>query len=89
MKYLKTILEFRKDAIKGGKGDKTSKKDIDPKQLLVGTEVEKEHTKDKEKAEEIAIDHLEEKPKYYTKLIKAKMVDEKPALKLAKKLGIS
>lgn len=39
-------------------------------------------------AKEIAIDHLSEDPKYYTKLIKAGLVDEKPALILAKQFGI-
>jgi hypothetical protein len=41
------------------------------KQLEKGIEVEKEHTKDEVKAAKIAIDHLKEDPKYYTKLTKA------------------
>ena len=40
------------------------------KQMEVGMKVEMEHTKDKEKAREIAMDHLWEDPKYYTKLKK-------------------
>ena len=40
------------------------------KQLKMGTKVEKEHTKDKKKAREIALDHILEDPKYYTKLHK-------------------
>jgi hypothetical protein len=41
------------------------------KQLEKGIEVEKEHTKDEVKAAKIALDHLKEDPKYYTKLTKA------------------
>lgn len=39
-------------------------------QLKKGLEVEKEHTKDIEKAKEIAMDHLSEDPNYYDKLRK-------------------
>lgn len=35
------------------------------KQLRVGTEVEKEHTKNVAKARKIASDHLRENPRYY------------------------
>ena len=41
------------------------------KQLEKGIKVEKEHTKDEVKAAKIALDHLKEDPKYYTKLNKA------------------
>ena len=37
-------------------------------QLQIGIKVELEHTSDKKVAEEIAMDHLYEDPKYYTKL---------------------
>lgn len=40
------------------------------KQLYMGMKVEMEHTDDKEKAKEIAMDHLWEDPTYYTKLKK-------------------
>lgn len=40
------------------------------KQLKMGIEVEKEHTKDSAKAREIALDHLLELPDYYTRLKK-------------------
>lgn len=40
------------------------------KQLEMGIEVEMEHTDDKQKAKEIAMDHLWEDPTYYTKLKK-------------------
>lgn len=38
------------------------------KELLKGVKVEMEHTSDKKKAAKIAMDHLYEDPKYYTKL---------------------
>lgn len=38
------------------------------KELTKGVKVEMEHTKDKSKAKEIAMDHLWENPKYYSKL---------------------
>lgn len=40
------------------------------KQLEMGIKVEMEHTDDKDKAKEIALDHLWEDPKYYSKLSK-------------------
>lgn len=40
------------------------------KQLKMGIKVEMEHTNDKAKAKEIAMDHLWEDPNYYTKLKK-------------------
>ena len=40
------------------------------KQVSMGLSVEMEHTDDKEKANEIVMDHLWEDPKYYTKLSK-------------------
>jgi hypothetical protein len=58
----------RKDRIPGGLGDKARKKDFDPKQVAKGIKVELEHTKDKAIAEEIALDHLTEDPRYYDKL---------------------
>ena len=40
-------------------------------QLEKGVEVEMEHTNDNKESERIALDHLDEDPMYYTKLIKA------------------
>lgn len=40
------------------------------KQIKMGIEIEYEHTDDKSKAREIAMDHLEEFPDYYTRLRK-------------------
>jgi len=41
---------------------------VDPKELKSGIEIEKEHTQDVALATKIAMDHLKEDPKYYTKL---------------------
>ena len=46
----------------------TTEKDVIPKELAMGIEVEKEHTNDEELAKEIALDHLTEIPDYYTRL---------------------
>jgi hypothetical protein len=40
-------------------------------ELMKGIRHEKEHTSDPKTAREIALDHLKEDPKYYTKLEKA------------------
>jgi hypothetical protein len=58
------------DKIKGGIGDKKTNSDFDKKQLASGAAVEREHTKDKSMAQEIARDHLTEDPEYYVKLRK-------------------
>jgi predicted ABC-type ATPase len=56
------------DRLPGGKGDKLKPEDVDPEQLKMGIEVELEHTNDRQVAREIALDHLAEDPRYYTKL---------------------
>lgn len=58
------------DRIPGGLADKKKPQDFDPDQLKKGIKVEMEHTEDPAKAEEIAMDHLTEDPKYYDKLEK-------------------
>jgi hypothetical protein len=58
------------DKIKGGKADKKKPSDFDSKELKKGQKVEREHTSDKDVAKEIAMDHLEEFPKYYEALDK-------------------
>jgi hypothetical protein len=58
------------DKLKGGKADKSSPKDFNPKALKKGKKVEREHTKDAHTTTEIAMDHLKEDPKYYDKLAK-------------------
>ena len=57
------------------------------KQLELGVAVESEHADNKGIAEEIALDHLWEDPEYYTKLIKAGLVDEPSALSLYKEMS--
>lgn len=44
--------------------------DVDPDELAMGIEVEKEHSDDEAAAERIALDHLAEIPDYYTRLKK-------------------
>jgi len=44
--------------------------DVIKKQLEMGMKIEKEHTNNPKEAMKIAVDHLEEKPDYYTKLKK-------------------
>ena len=69
-----------KEHFKGGEADNLSlediakKHDVDikdlEKELKKGIEIEMEHTDSKDKAEEIAKDHLVEFPDYYTRLKK-------------------
>lgn len=68
------------NTIKGGKADNMSVEDIAKKfnvsvdkikaQIKKGIEIEKEHTNDKEKATEIAMDHVTEFPDYYDRIEK-------------------
>jgi ADP-ribose pyrophosphatase YjhB (NUDIX family) len=70
----------KSEKIKGGIGDNKTLKEIAKKhnvsedhisnQLEMGIKVEMEHTKDKKKSKEIAIDHLTESANYYTELAK-------------------
>lgn len=53
--------------------------DVDPEQLAMGVEVEKEHTPDEETARRIALDHLAELPDYYTRLKEMEAQGEKNA----------
>ena len=46
------------------------------KELEMGIKIEMEHTDDKDKAKEIAMDHLWENPSYYTKLKKSDIEEE-------------
>ena len=60
----------------GGEGDSTPPDQVDPTQLSTGIQIEMEHTNDVEIAKEIAVDHLTEDPKYYTKLVNAGLAKE-------------
>jgi hypothetical protein len=78
LKYNSALKED--ESLKGGKADKMSLGDIAVKhkvdietltdQFLQGVQIEKEHTKDRKMAVEIAMDHLAEDPHYYKKLKK-------------------
>lgn len=68
LKAIEASKNKSEDVIPGGLGDKVTEKSVDPTQLKMGIEVEMEHTSDPNIAKEIAIDHLVEDPKYYTKL---------------------
>ena len=64
------------EKIVGGKGDCKDDDDFNKKQLRMGKKVEREHTKSKRAAGEIARDHLAENKKYYSKLKRAGLADE-------------
>lgn len=55
------------------KGRLITPKNINKTQLKMGIKMEKEHTSDTRIAKKIAIDHLLEDNKYYTKLKKARL----------------
>ena len=59
------------ERIPGGRASGMHPSDFDPRQLKLGIRVEMEHTRDKRIAQEIAMDHLTEDPRYYDKLRKA------------------
>ena len=73
------------DQIPGGLADESSPSDFDQGQLEKGIKVEKEHTDDPSLAEEIAMDHLFEDPKYYDKLEKVEAQNLAPDLALNKR----
>lgn len=56
------------DQLPGGLADNSKPSDFDPKQLAMGIRVELEHANSLKVAREIAMDHLKEDPRYYTKL---------------------
>lgn len=63
-------MSSHKDKIPGGLAARKSEESFSEKALDAGEKVEREHTSNKEVAEEIAMDHLVEDPAYYTKLKK-------------------
>jgi hypothetical protein len=69
----------------GGKGDNLSEDDADKNELAMGLKVEMEHTTSKKIAKEIALDHLSEDPKYYTKL---KSIHKENPRTIAKKKNV-
>lgn len=74
-----------KEKIKGGLADGKPDSKYDKKQLEKGRKIEKEHTDDPAKANEISKDHLEECPDYYTRLEKLENECEKSKEKKNKK----
>jgi len=85
MKSLGEVLEeltkhaARADLVPGGKGDALQPSQVNSAELSTGKKVEREHTSSAALAQEIALDHLKEDPKYYSKL-KECMPDEVPGL---------
>lgn len=65
------------DMIPGGKADKKSNEDFDPKQIAMGKKIEMEHVDDPAMAEEISRDHLTEFPDYYSRLKRMEAAAEK------------
>lgn len=59
------------ERIPGGFAAGRRPEDFDPEQLRAGTQVELEHTIDPAVAQEIAMDHLTEDPRYYEALREA------------------
>ena len=78
--HMKYKQGFKEEKLEGGVADDKSLSDIAKKhkvdvkvltkQFDKGVKVEMEHTDDKERAKEIAMDHISEDPKYYDKLSK-------------------
>lgn len=66
--FLRRNAKLGEDQIPGGLAQGKKDSDFNPKQIAMGAKVEKEHTPDPAKAREIARDHLEEFPQYYTAL---------------------
>jgi hypothetical protein len=59
-----------RNSLPGGLAERRgfTRADADPRELRAGIEHELEHTEDRALAEEIALDHLAEDPRYYTHL---------------------
>lgn len=81
MEYKDYFSEFETDdtssnKLQGGVGDATGPSDVNPAELALGVQVEMEHTNDINIATELALDHLTNEPKYYSKLVKAGLTTE-------------
>lgn len=86
---------MKQNNLKGGKADKLSIEDIAKKhklsigeieaQIEMGKKVEMEHVSDVKLAKEIAMDHLEEIPDYYTRLTKMEKEAKKDLTSEAKR----
>ena len=71
---LNEMINSHIDQLEGGLADRYTPSKYNQRELAMGIEVEKEHTPNPDIAREIAMDHLEEIPDYYTRL--KKMEDE-------------
>lgn len=78
MNWYKKAKEVEINDIFQGKADKEglSEKDVDQNELSMGIKVELEHTKNKDIAKKIALDHLAEMADYYSKLKKMESQSE-------------
>jgi len=77
------LAKWAKGVIPGGLAAGKPDSKYNKHQLQMGIEVEKEHTPDSQKSKEIAKDHLEEHPRYYTALDEMeKRLEEKKAVQL-------
>jgi hypothetical protein len=72
-----SLLDIAKKHTNNPKSEDSVKKTLKQleSQLIKGLEVEKEHTKDRERAKEIVMDHLFEDPNYYDKLKKVEATE--------------
>lgn len=91
MKFREALVEQKAvvSALKSqGKAKHKSDDEYCPIELEIGRQVEKEHVDSDDAAKEIAKDHLEENPMYYTKVLAPKEKEVKDiALKVMKKNG--
>lgn len=76
------------EVFKGQRQVGVTAKDVDPKEFLVGLEVEKEHSSDIAVTKVIALQHLAENPKYYSEGMKKGIFDEPAAINVYKKYFI-
>ena len=74
--FFDELEKIAKEMIVGGKGDNKPISQFDKKEFAKGMRVEREHTKSRKAASEIARDHLTEDPHYYSKLMRAGLADE-------------
>ncbi len=74
--FYEDIIGEQVNSLTGGVGDTTAPSNVNTHELSIGVQVEMEHTNDPKVATEIAMDHLTEDPKYYTKLVNAGLATE-------------
>jgi hypothetical protein len=82
------LMDTDVDVFKKEKKVGITPEDVDPKEFLVGMEVEKEHSSDLAVCKVITLQHLSENPKYYSEGMKKGIFDEPAAINLYKKYFI-